>query len=391
MVGSWAGGDDCFCGFAVNPKGGCAAGDELLWFDARYAMWQRDGVALPALATSSPVGTPAADQGVLGLPTTTILAGNETVSDHFRSGYVLEGGYWFDPFSGFAIGLGYFNAGRDSSGIIVTDDDPRIIARPYFDTQTDDQNARVVNRPGEISGVLTVSAFDDFQGAGAWLQKCVWFTGDGCSSTGTRRINLLGGYRYYAQDSLVYIFENSTALTGLEEGARDFSEDKFAGINEFHGAEIGLEARVQRCQWWCEGLAAVAVGPTRRILFVEGRTIAIPPDPDPDDVIPVQQGGLLVSGVTNFGRYTDDEWQAIPRFRLTCGWQFREWAALKLGYNLVVWNIVQAADALPPGLAVDPRNLPIPVPTDGVDPVFPGIRERTMLSHGLDLGLELSF
>jgi hypothetical protein len=246
----------------------------------------------------------------------------------------------------------------------------------------------VLNIPGELDGVLTVSAFDDFQSAGAWLQKCIWFIGDGCSSTGTTRLNLLGGYRYYEQDSLVYIFESSSPVTGPNEGDQHFAEDKFAGINEFHGGEIGLEARAQRCQWWCEGLAAVAVGPTRRIVFVEGRTLSIASG---STTALIEDGALLVSDLTNFGRYTDDDWQAIPRFRMSCGWQVREWLALKLGYNLVIWNIVQAADALPPGLAVDPRNLPTPVAGDGTEPVFPGLRERTMLAHGLDLGLELSF
>ena len=67
---------------------------------------------------------------------------------------------------------------------------------------------------------------------------------------------------------------------------------------------------------------------------------------------------------------------------------------LHLGYNLIVWDgVVQAADHLPPNLESDPRNQPLsglPGP-GGNEPLFPGIRDTTLVAHGLDLGLELNF
>jgi hypothetical protein len=378
-----------FCGNLVTPKGGCASGYEMWWFDAQYMLWQRNGFSLPPLVTASLSGDPS--NGILGEPGTTILFGNETVSDHVRSGFGLQGGYWLDPCAGWGIAADYFNAGRDSSGIVVGPTQDRVLARPFLDAQSGQQMSSVINVPNELTGVLTVAAFDDFQGAGAWMQKCIWSQGNGCTAEGTTRLNLLGGYRYYHQDSLVFVREDFGALAGnvdgFPAGFEHHAFDKFAGRNEFHGAELGLEGRLQRCRWWCEGLAAVAVGPTRHVMFVEGYTVSVPPAAPAT----IESGNLLVSGVTNFGRYTRDNWQAIPRFRVGAGWQLNEWVSLKLGYNLVIWDIIQAADGLPPALEVDRRNLPTIQNGGGAEPVFPGLRERTMVAHGLDLGVELSF
>lgn len=395
LIADAAKGDTCYCGNIVTPKGGCSTGYEMFWFGAQYMAWQRDGFALPALVTASPIGTPDDDRGILGLPTTTVLAGDQVVSDHWRGGFGIDGGYWIDPAAGFGIGANFFNAGRDSYGFAIGPDNTQTFARPFFNAQTDAQDASLINEPNVFSGTISGSAFDDFQGAGGWLQSCVWARGNGCAAGGSARVSVLGGYRYYHHDSLVFLREQFVVLPGANlpgtpDGTLHIGLEKFAGRNEFHGAEVGFEGRFQRCRWWCEGLAAVAIGGSRRVMFVEGAQLN---DANPsDDVIPdPERGVLLVSGITNFGRYTDDEFQAIPRFRVGAGWQVNEWLGVKFGYNVVIWNIVQAADHLPPGLAVDPRNLPTIVPGGGPEPVFPGLRDTTMVAHGLDLGLELSF
>jgi hypothetical protein len=388
----WGGCGDGFCGGLVNPAGGCASGDEILWFNATYQVWKRDGVRLPPLVTASPAGT-INNQAILGFPTTTVLAGDREVSDDWRSGFGFEFGYWLDPHSDWALCGDYFNAGRDSYNFLVDTTDGRIIGRPFLNAQTNEQNARLLNLPGQLVGGVGVNAFDDFQGAGFWMQRRLWTRGEACSTAGGAKLNLLGGYRYYHHDSLVYVREDYVAQAGnsfgLPAGQIHLAADKFAGRNEFHGFELGLEGRVQRCRWWAEGLAAVALGGARRVVFVEGTTLNF----DPGFAPQAAQGALLVSGVTNFGRYTDDQAQAIPRFRLGAGWQATDRLSFRAGYNVVVWeSLVQAANHLPPNNAADPRNLEIPPAAGGgPEPAFPGIRGTTMVAQGLDLGLELWF
>lgn len=380
-----------YCGNLVTPAGGCASGMEMFWFRGDYMLWQRDAVNLPPLVTSSPLGTPTADIGVLGEDSTTVVAGGQAVSDHVRSGYMLEFGTWLNAATGWAIVVDYFYGGRDSYGFTGAPGDEEFFARPFFDTQQGDQNALIVAGPNQAEGTVSVSAFDDFQSAGAAMQKCIWAEGNGCTSAGASRLTVLGGYRYYHQDSLVFVGEDSTALAGntldRDPGERRLTQDKFAGRNEFHGFEIGLQGRVQRCRWWCDGLAAVALGGSRRVVFVEGGTLVID-----NGVGTISDGGVLVAAGKNFGRYTDDHAAAVPRFRLGGGWQATERMSIQLGYNLILWNgVVQAADHLPPNLEVDPRNLPGGMGVGGDAPVFPGLRDTTMVAHGLDLGLELWF
>jgi hypothetical protein len=383
---------DCVCGLLVTAAGGCTSGDEMLWVRADYVLWDRDGVDLPALVTASPAGTPEAIQGVVGLGTTTILAGDETVSDDLRSGWAIEAGLWLDACTGWALAADYFYGGRDGYGFVVGPGDGRIIARPFFNTQTNMEDAIVFDSPGAFLGSVGVSAFDDFQGAGAWMEKCVWRRGNACTSAGGSRISLLGGYRYYHHDSLVFIRGEDIVIANPDPmmfpvGQVHVGFDKFAGGNEFHGFELGFEGRIQRCRWWCEGLAAFAFGGSRRVVFVEGTTIVAPP------AFPAvaSQGALLTSGITNIGRYVDKDGQIVPRFRLEAGWQWTERIGLHVGYNLIVWDIVQAADHLPPGRRVDPRNIPEIIMPGGAEPIFPGIRETTLVAHGLELGLELNF
>ncbi len=374
------------CVNLVTPKGGVATGYEALWFRADYLLWQRTGSDLPPLVISSPDGTP--------LDSSTVVIGNQEVNDGWRSGILIEGGFWLNPSTGWAIAGDYFDAGRDSfgfSGGLSTD---QFLARPFFNAATDLQSAFLVDGPGEFAGTVNVSAYDDFEGAGAAMQRALWERGNACMDGGFARLSLLGGYRFYHHDSRLVITEDSTAVTGNTSmavaGTRRLVQDRFFGENDFHGFEIGLQARVQRRRWWYEGLAVVALGTNRRVVSVDGNTQSIPPNPVGDP--PLFVGGLLTAFGKNIGVRADNEGNAIPRFRLGAGWQATEKLGLRAGYSVVIWDgVVYAADHLPPGLAVDPNNLPDGNGGGGPEPVFPGIRDSTMVAHGLDLGLELSF
>src|ERR1043165_2093799 len=74
-----------------------ASSDGGFWIGAEYLNWTTKGDRLPALVTTSPAGTPAAQAGVLGAAGTEVLFGNESVQDSWRSGARVQGGYWFDP------------------------------------------------------------------------------------------------------------------------------------------------------------------------------------------------------------------------------------------------------------------------------------------------------
>ena len=54
--------------------------------------WWVKGDSLPALVTTSPIGTPSSAAGVLGEPGTSILYGNQKVNDGIRPGGRIMGG-----------------------------------------------------------------------------------------------------------------------------------------------------------------------------------------------------------------------------------------------------------------------------------------------------------
>jgi hypothetical protein len=391
----------CYCGSLVTPLGGCASGFESIWVRAEFLALKRDGVALPALATTSEV----ADGAARGSDSTTVLAGEQAVGNDWRLGFQLELGYWLNPESGWCLGGDYLYGGRDAYSFRIGPDSTRILGRPFFNTQENAERALIFNDPitpgGRLSGWVSGTVFDDFQSAGAWTQKRIGLWGSPCSSGGGSTISVLGGYRYYHHDSLIFIHQQHRIVDGTNlppetppDDTQAFGSEKFAGRNEFHGGEIGLQGRIQRRRLWCDGLAAVAFGGAQRVVFVEGNTLFIDPLLASNNPPNVEGGVLLTSSETNLGRYADNKFQAVPRFRIGAGCQFNEWLGFRAGYNLVIWDIVQAADHLPPDLQVDPRNVPIVagIPGGGGEaPAFPGILETTMVSHGLDLGLELSF
>ncbi|HMP04910.1 MAG TPA: BBP7 family outer membrane beta-barrel protein, partial [Lacipirellulaceae bacterium] len=305
----------------------------MVWVRADYLLWRRSGAALPAVATASATTVPEDLAAVLGQPTTDVLAGGQTVGDGWRGGFALELGFWLDPLSGWAVAGDFLYSGRDSYGLTVGPEGDRSLGRPFYNVQTAMQDAALINFPPESTGRISVAAFDDFHSAGVAMRKCLWHDGTACTDGGAARVTGLAGYRFYNHDSLVFVGTSRQENAGPSPpvGTRSYEFDKFAGRSEFHGFELGVTGRLQRCRWWGEGSAALALGASRRIVFVEGQTVNV----FPSNNVAVAQGALLTGGETNFGRYVDQHGAAIPRFRLGGGWQATERIGLHMGYNVI--------------------------------------------------------
>ena len=168
----------CDCGDGVCDPccgGGCGGcGTESVWIGAEYLLWQIDGTYLPALATSSPATTPLTRAGELGQPTTSILAGNRAVGDAWRDGFRVYGGMYLDDCHNCAIAGDYFNLGNDDYDYLSQPSPNTIVTRPFYNAQTNEQDAELVSVPNELDGTVSIHASDDFQGAGINLQHCMW-------------------------------------------------------------------------------------------------------------------------------------------------------------------------------------------------------------------------
>jgi hypothetical protein len=366
---------------------------ETYWLGADYLGWQLDGTYLPPLVTTSPSTTPLADAGRLDQPTTQIVSGNSVVGDGWRNGFRIYGGVFLDDCHRTAIVGDYFSTGDDAYNYTSTQNANTIVTRPFYNTETGEDDAEFVSIPGQLDGQAIVSASDELQGAGLALQHCLWSCGNPCNDCRpSGNLMVIGGYRYYQYNSNLSITENLTALQGntqgLVPGTEIYVRDSFTTRNEFHGGELGLQGRWKRSWWWFDGMAKMAIGGVKRTVTVDGQTINTVPNVGSASFA----GGLLTSEVTNIGSYSDSQAVVIPHFRLGVGAQLTSMLSARCGYNLIIWNdVAQAASHLPPGLAVDPRNLPPVQAGGGPEPVFPGIQGSHLVAQGIDVGLLLSY
>ncbi|TWT87325.1 hypothetical protein Mal64_28630 [Pseudobythopirellula maris] len=383
---AYSGGATCPCGC-----GGCCGG-ESFWLRAETLLWRLSGQDLPPLVTASPTGTPLPGAGVLGDPSTSILYGGDTAGDGWRSGVRLSAGVWLDSCETFALVGDYFHLGQDGDDFSQGVDGDLIVTRPFFNTQTNTQDVQLISQLNELDGDVRVESFEELQGASIGLQQCLKRCCDPCGRGPSWRIDLVSGYRHYEHNSRLAIYEDLLVLPGttqpLVPGTTIELRDQFDARNEFHGGEFGLKTRVERNGWLFESLLKVAVGRHRRTVDVDGSTLNTVPGAGAF----LFDGGLLTSTATNIGSYQDTRTAVIPELRLSLAHRLTQRLTGRVGYSLIVWDeVALAADHLPPGLAVDPRNLPPVAAGGGPDPAFPGIQGSTLLAHGLDFGLELNY
>jgi hypothetical protein len=388
-------GSDC-CDIGCCDSVGCGSGGGRgmpgFWVGGEYLIWRLNGTALPPLVTQSPSSTPIDEAGRLDDPSTTIIGGNNIVGGDWRTGYRLFAGVWLDECHTWALAGDYFSLGSDDYDFLSSPSSSTIVTRPFFNSETGEQDAELVSVPNELDGTARVNAGDNFQGAGLTLQRCLYSCCDPCGCGPSTSIGVLGGYRYYEYGSGLGVTEDLLVLPGttqpLVPGTTFLVQDSFIARNQFNGGEIGLQGRQIFGNFWWDGTAKLAIGTNRRTVKVNGRTIVTVPNGGTSEEL----GGLLTSEVTNIGEYTDNSTVVIPDFRLGVGAMVSNHISVRAGYRVIIWaDVARAADHLPPGLAVDPRNLPPVQAGGGPEPIFPGIQGTQLVAHGFDLGVQFTY
>jgi len=172
------------------------------WAEADYLAWSVTGDKLPALVTTSPVGTPLGAVGVLGQPTTTVLFGNSSVNNDWRSGGRITAGYWFDPQRSRGIEASFFGLENLSTGFATDTNANPILARPFTNALTGFPDALIAGFPGLATGSASASETSRLLGAGALYR---WDLG---AWSGQRVSALVGALRAcrYPFDALGGIF-----------------------------------------------------------------------------------------------------------------------------------------------------------------------------------------
>ena len=352
-----------------------------LWFDAELLAWSTKSQQALPLVTTSPEGTAIDDAGVLGLGTTSILAGNETLFDSLQPGGRLTGGWWFDADQCSGIELHYFAIDGEAIDFRRSSATTPILARPYTDSVTGLQESVLVAFPGTVTGEIRARVDMEFSGAGALWRRAL--------STGYRhRLDVLCGYRYTRLFDSVRTNEVLTSLdaaSGFAPGLNITRFDRFRAENEFHGGELGLAGRWQRGCWSFELLGKTALGSSHRGILIDGQTTTtdnsvVPP------VITVEPGGVLAQP-SNLGSYTEDDLAFVSEVGVSVQYDLSCQLRASIGYSFIYWSDVsRVLDHVSP--VIDPAQIP---PAGGTGPSTFQFVTDDFWAQGLTAGFEYQF
>jgi len=133
----------------------------------RTDMWT-NGTKLPPLVHHQPPGHPRGPGGVL--PAATILYGDQTIGDDGRGGLRATIGTWLDACHVWNLEFDYFMLGRQDNGFTsgFSTGNP-ILARPFFNVETNAQASELVAYTNQVEGTVAVGATNNFYSVGTLL------------------------------------------------------------------------------------------------------------------------------------------------------------------------------------------------------------------------------
>ena len=387
------------CGSGGCSSGSCGGGDDInwscnlnlcsqqgFWIRAESLLWWASDSDIPALATSSPLGTPIGDAGVLGLPSTTTLFGGSAFGDLQAGGRIRFGTYATPCKLGIDGSL--WGVWDDDDSSWSSDGDPAY-ARPFFnvDPLVNAEDAQLISFENVLRGVLNIHTSSEILGGDIGIRKNLCCSADACSQN-SRRLDGYLGYRYFRVDEGIRISERleSISLTGPTVlGTTIDLFDDFQTKNEFHGATIGVIGAMQRGRWTTELMSRVAFGNLSREAIINGATTTTVPT-----LAPVTNPGGLLAQSTNIGVYEDDDFAVLPELQLNLSYAVKRNMRLTAGYSFMyLGDVVRPGDIIDRSLngqLLDP-TLPVTGPSR---PSFVW-NDSSMWLMGLNLGVEVNF
>lgn len=361
---------------------------DRVYVTAEYlSMWAK-GNHLPPLVTTSPVGTPQAQAGVLPVSaTTSILYGNERVNLDQRNGGRITAGYWLVDGQFFGVEGQYWALGTQTSDFFAESPNPEIIARPIIITPpngTNDEASVLLAYPGfqfqgvttDLTGSINVHSLSNVQSAAMTFRRLVWI-----DFTMQRRLDFLFGYRFFRTDDSVQINDSTTfAAAGPFPTTTTLSEDLFRSRNQFNGGEIGLKWQSYHGCFIFEFNGKCAFGNNRERTWIDGSS-----SQTANGVTTNFDYGLLALP-TNIGSYRRDVFAVLPEANANLKIDVTKNLRLIAGYTFVYINRTQRS-----GDAINRT-----INTTQINGALSGVAEPSFSAndtpfwvHGLNAGVEL--
>jgi Putative beta barrel porin-7 (BBP7) len=358
--------------FLLQPR------DGSFWVGAEYLGWSAKGDKLPPLVTTSPPGTPRAQSGVIGAPGTSVLFGDDSANDGWRSGVRLRAGYWFDSARTEGIEVDFFVLGQGSADFAMSSGGNPILARPFFNTSTGLQDSMLIAFPGFATGSVAVSETTRLLGGGGAYRREL------CKSCAFGSVSGLVGYRFLSLQDNLAINSTSLVLAGPLVGDTSTASDQFQTSNYFHGLDLGLTGEIPNGRWTMTWLAKLAVGATFSNADISGFNTIVPPG-GPATVTP---GGLYAQP-TNIGNYSRGRFALAPELGVNVNYLLTDNLRAFAGYSLLYWTgLIRPSNAI--DTTVNPSQL-------GGGALVGSARPQAQLSstdywaHGFNFGVAYNF
>ncbi len=358
------------------------------WTNFEWLYWITSGQTVPPSASTSWDNSTTLGTGVVGVPSTSVLFGNQRTNNEWRSGFRFLAGYWLDTGQRLGVEGDFFvlnesrQGGTFGTNPDLTDGEPLIVARPFNNALLGIADSSLVSFPGVIRGRLDVRATNEVIGGGVNVLLNL-------GNRSCERLDFVAGYRYLGiKDGLTFQEDEVTLRTrnGVPPGVEFGVSEEFRTTNNFNGGLIGLGGEKRFRYLYVSGRATVAFGGVSQLVEIDGTSSITPPDGTAATYV----GGLYAQP-SNIGRHERTTFAVLPELNLRAGLQLTEYCRVYVAYNaMYLSNVVRAGDQIDRTVNpnfVAPRTLPV------VGPQLPAFdfRATNFWMQGVSLGLELRF
>lgn len=356
---------------------GSSCGVTCWWGRANYLLWWTRGMNVPPLATTGSVADPL--PAALGQPDTRVLFGDGGLNDDARSGGRFTIGKWIcpQPCAG-GVEVSYLFLGEEDTRFSGSGDDFTVLGRPFFNTTTAAQDARLIVEPGAVTGTLDITATTKFQSLEVLYRKT-------CCQACCASVDFVVGYRFAELEDHLRIDTMTRSLAGAAAGTEIDLFDQFDTRSTFHGAELGviLFRRTSLCWSW-EAVAKVALGESEHRAAVAGQTTTR----DNLGNVAMSSSGLLALD-TNSGSFGWDDFATLSEFGVSVRRDMHCGLTASFGYSILYWSdAARAGDQI--DTTINPTQIPPGVLVGQARPAFPS-RTTDFWAQGLRFGLEYNF
>lgn len=378
-------GDCCgsVCGpMSCNDCGGCGGGwfsgccerctTDLFWVSAEYLLWFTRSQSVTPLVTVSPTGTPLAQSGVLGFPTTT--SAFDHINNNPYSGGRFSAGIWLPGTCDWGVDATYFFLGRQTNTqSFGSGGDPQY-SRPVIDANSGANVAQLVAFPGIVNGIAVVSNYSELWGLDINLRKRVCC---GCNYW----LDLLGGYRHLDLVEGLSVSENLNVLNPNGTVAGNIVVvDSFRTTNRFDGAQLGIQGQWNFTPRFFLGASfKLGFGNVHQTIDINGST-TFTGFGVPGAINGTRNGGILALP-TNIGHWNQNRFAVLPEVGVKVGMDLTQHLRVYFGYDFLYLS-----DVVRPGDQIDPviNRSQLPQVTIPGTPPLVGPRRPTVLFRTTD-------